>query len=301
MEKDYVELAVVGCGPAGLSAAINAKIRKKDVQIFGLELCSPKLHAAPQVDNYLGFPNISGSKLRENFLEHLHYMGLSVVTQKVDAIYKDGEGFIVQGGADFVRAGAVILATGVSSKNLFPGEEELLGRGVGYCATCDGQLYSDKKVAVISYIKEGEDEVSLLAKYCREVIFIPLYAGYFVDVDTPGNVTIITSDIPLRIEGRGKVEALIMENKKLKVDGVFILRASIPPEKLIPEITMESSAIKVTKKNQTNIPGIFAAGDCTGTPYQLAKSVGEGQVAALSAVKYIDTLKHKGHKASVAT
>ncbi len=290
-----IELAVVGCGPAGLSAAINGKIRKKEVLIFGLEICSPKLFSAPQIDNYLGLPKISGKEMQKKIIEHANELGLEIKKQKVDSIFKVADHFIIQAGQSEYKSESVVIATGVTSKNLFPGEEELLGKGVGYCATCDGQLYKDKKVAVISYIKEGEEEAEYLASFCKEVIFIPIYKDS-LNPAFKSNIKIVKEGIPVRIEGEGKVEKLILDSREISIDGLFILRDSVPPEKLVPEIKIENNAIVVNKNQETNIEGLYAAGDCSGTPYQLAKAVGEGQIAALSAVKYLDKRKHNKHQ-----
>ncbi len=295
LDTNAAELAIVGCGPAGLSAAVNAKIRNIDTIIFGMELCSPKLYAAPQVDNYLGFPKVTGKELRQKFLNHVKEMKIEINTKKVNTVFKLDDDFILQAGSEEYNAKSVIIATGVSNKNLLPGEEELLGKGVGYCATCDGQLYRNKKVAVLSYVKDGEGEAEYLAELCREVAYIPVYKDYTHSFAGFDNINTFENSLPLGITGKGKVESLKLKNQEITVDGIFILRASLPPERLVPGVEIENNAIKVNKFQETNISGLYAAGDCAGPPYQLAKASGEGQVAALTAVKYLENLKHKNH------
>lgn len=172
--KDHYELVIIGCGPAGMAAALNSKIRKRDFILLGSEFCSPKLAKAPQIDNWLGFPEISGEELRQRFLNHLKEKDIAIVPFKVTNIYP-GPPFTVMGKERSLEADALILATGVSASKLFPGEAELLGMGVGYCATCDGPLYKDKIAAIISYNQEGEDEANFMAGICSKVYYVPYY------------------------------------------------------------------------------------------------------------------------------
>lgn len=287
--KSHYELAIVGCGPAGMSAALNAKIRKRDFIFLGSELCSPKLAKAPQVDNFLGFPEINGEELRQRFINHLKQMGIEIVPWKVTNIYP-GPPFTIVGNNQSFEADTVVLATGVSAQKLVPGESELLGRGVGYCATCDGPLYKGKTVAIIAYDKEGEDEANFMADICSTVYYIPFYK----EVGHLDQRIVQKKDNVKSISGNQRVEKLILGNEELKVDGVFLFRESLPAEQLVPDLLMEKGSISVNHQLETNIPGLFAAGDCTGQPYQLIKAAGEGGVAALQAIKYLDA--HKENK-----
>jgi thioredoxin reductase (NADPH) len=284
--KSHYELAIVGCGAAGMSAAINAKIRKRDFVLLGTEFCSPKLSKAPQVDNFLGFPEIDGEELRKRFLNHLEHMDIEIVPWKVTNIYP-GPPFTLVGNNESLEADAVILSTGVSAQKLLPGESELLGRGVGYCATCDGPLYKGKSVAIIAYDKEGEAEANFMADICSEVYYIAFYK----DLGQLDSRIIQKKGKVKQIVGAQRVEKLVLENEELEVDGVFILRESLPAEQLVPDLQMNKGSIAVNHDLETNIPGLFAAGDCTGQPYQLIKAAGEGGTAALLAIKYLDELK----------
>lgn len=287
-----VDIAIIGCGPAGLSAAINAKIRGKSLALFGSGFCSPKLHRAPHVDNYLGLPNVSGEELRRKFLAHVTGMGIEILSDLVTMVIPQDDGFAIQVKDHIITAQAVILATGVSVTKLLPGEEEKLGRGVSYCATCDGGLYRDRKVAVLGYSDESVEEANYLATLCQQVYFFPL-ANRTTTRDLPLDEKIeIINNPPLQIAGEQMVSHLILQDgSKLAVDGVFIIRDAVLPSQLVPGIEIENNAIKVNRDMSTSIAGIFSAGDNTGLPYQLNKAVGEGQVAALNAVKYIDGKK----------
>lgn len=286
--KKHYELAIVGCGPAGMAAAINAKIRNRGFVLLGQEFCSPKLAKAAQVDNFLGFPEIKGEELRQRFLEHLKKMQIEIVPWKVTNIYP-GPPFTLSNNIEFVEADSVIMATGVSAQKLFKGESELLGRGVGYCATCDGPLYRNKRVAIIAYDQEAEAEANFMADICSAVFYIPYYKA----VGQLDERIVIKKAGVKEIIGSGQVEELVLEDERLSVNGVFILRESVPAEQLVPNLEMVKGTIKVNHDLETNIPGLFAAGDCTGQPYQLLKAAGEGATAALLAIKYLDGLKEK--------
>ncbi|AHF06576.1 NAD(P)/FAD-dependent oxidoreductase [Desulfitobacterium metallireducens] len=284
--KSHYELAIVGCGPAGMAAALNAKIRNRDFIFLGSELCSPKLSKSPQVDNFLGFPEIKGEELRQRFLDHLKQKEIIIVPWKVANIYP-GPPFTLIGKDQSFEADAVILATGVSVQKLVPGEAEFLGRGVGYCATCDGPLYKGKTVAIISYDKEGETEANFMADICSTVYYIPFYK----EVGELDERIIQKKDKVREIKGNQHAETLVLGQEDLKVDGVFLLRDNLPAEQLVPDLQMEKGSVSVNHHLETNIPGLFAAGDCTGQPYQLIKAAGEGGTASLQAIKYLDELK----------
>ena len=290
MSEQNFDIAIVGCGPAGLSAAINSKARNKEVLVLGGEFCSMKLHKSPEINNYLGIPKISGEELRRAFLEHAEKTGVQVKQSVVDKIYPLGDEFQLTSKTIDFMAKTVILATGLVETKFLPGEEELLGRGVSYCATCDGMFYKNKNVAIIAYDQEAVQEANFLADICEEVYFLPQYK----EVSGLMSKIKVLNQKPEGILGDNKVSHLLVENgAKIEVDGIFIMRHFTPVEQLVPGLETEGNLIKVDRKMSTNLPGLYAAGDCTGRPWQLAKSVGEGQVAALNAVNYLDSLQAK--------
>lgn len=285
--KEIHDVAIVGCGPAGLSAAINAKIRNKSVVIYGGDFCSPKMYASPQINNYLGFPETTGKELRRSFLEHVRQMGMTITQARVDGIFPEGDIFNIMLKNEFFPARSVIIAAGVTHAKYLPGEKEFLGAGVGYCATCDGPLYKGKDIAIVAYTREGAEEANFLAEICRTVNYLPLHKE---KVHLDERVRVVNGK-PKKISGGGQVTQLETTEGKLPVSAVFIIREVTPVQELGPGLAIESNVITVNRKMETNIPGIYAAGDCTGAPYQLAKATGEGQVAALSAVRYLDSLR----------
>lgn len=284
---DRYDIAVIGSGPAGLEAAINAKIRNKKVIVFGNEELSKKLMLAPRINNYLGFYELSGMELKNKFKEHIDKMGISINSEKVNNIYAMGEYFSIMTSKENYETKTVILALGMEHTKPIKGEDVLLGRGVGYCATCDAPLYKDKVVTIVGYNKEAESEANYVSEIASKVYYIPMYADKY----TINESIDVVEDSPVEISGQNKVEKLILKNREIITDGVFILKDSAPPQELVPGLEMENKHIKVNRSMETNIKGCYAAGDCTGKPYQYMKAVGEGQVAALNAVEYLNQIK----------
>ena len=283
------DIAIVGSGPAGLSAALNAKIRNKSFIIFGHKDLSNKLIKAPKINNYLGFYGSNGSELKDMFLEHINKMGIKITEERVNNIYDMGDYFALMVNDKMYEATSVILATGMEYNKPIKGEVELLGKGVGYCATCDAPLYRDKVVSIVGYNKEAEEEAKYVSELASKVYYVPMYKDNY---DIGENVEVI-EEKPVEIIGEGKVSSLKLQNTELQTDGVFVLKDSISPGQLVPGLEIVDGHINVDREMKTNISGCFAAGDCVGKPYQYIKSAGEGNIAALSAVKYIDSLKNK--------
>ena len=291
--KMRYDIAIVGSGPAGLSAAINAKIRNKNIIVFGNENLSNKLVKAPEINNYLGFPEISGEELKDKFKEHIDNMGIEISNHKITNIYAMGDYFALMSGQNMFEATTVILATGVQYGKPIKGEEEYLGRGVGYCATCDAPLYKDKKVAIIGYNKEAKEEANFLNEIASKTYFIPMYKNDSLmrESNELDNSIEVINDRPVQIKGENLVNKVSFKEKEIDVDGVFVIKDSASPKSLVPGIETEGPHIKVDINMQTSITGCFAAGDCAGKPYSYIKSAGQGQIAAINAVSYLDKLR----------
>ena len=278
------DVAVIGTGPGGISAAITLRIRNKNVLFLGDSHFSDKLSKAHEINNYPGLPAISGKELAEKFEKHLQSLNISITDEQVTAVYAMGQYFAIQTKSSrMYEADSVILATGVSAAKPYPGEEEYLGRGVSYCATCDAPLYRGKTVAVIGSCREDEKEADFLAEIAEKVYYIPLYDE---KPEVQHDVT-VCAHRPVSISGALKADKLVQDDGTLEVDGIFILRDSIQPQNLVPGLQMEEGHVVVDRKMRTNLEGCFACGDITGTPYQYIKAAGEGNVAALSAVSYL--------------
>jgi len=282
------DIAIIGSGPAGLEAAINGKIRNKNIIVFGNKDFSAKLIKAPLVNNYLGFYNVSGMELKTKFEEHIKHLAIDIVNERINSIYAMGEYFTLMVNEKMYEAKTIILATGVEYTKPINGEEEFLGRGVGYCATCDAPLYKGKTVAIVSYNKHFEEEANFVSELAQKLYYVPLYEGEY---KLREGIEVI-KDKPLKIEGEDRVTKLILSKQETQADGVFILKDSVPPSQLVPGLEIENGHIKVDREMKTNIEGCFAAGDCIGKPYQYIKAAGEGLVAALNAVAYLDSKQY---------
>lgn len=272
---------IVGGGPAGVSAAINLKLLNKSFLWFGS--ASKKVERAELIKNYVGFPAISGQELSEAFSRHIQSMGVEAVDEIVTGIYETDGYFTLLAQDKSYEAKTVILCTGVQTSKPLDGEEEFLGRGVSYCATCDGFLYKGKKIAVLCTDKRFEHEAEFLADIAEKAYVIPLYKGYEIK---SRNAEIILKK-PVSVTGDMRVRAVNFKDESLEIDGMFILRGSVSPSTLLRGLKICDGHIDIGRDCSTNIRGVFAAGDCTGRPYQYAKSVGEGNIAAHSVVEYL--------------
>lgn len=281
------EIAVIGSGPAGVSAVINAKILNKSYIWFGSRAVSEKVGRAELIKNYPGLPDITGGELGWTLKNHTDSMGIELIEKVVTGVYDTGGKFTLLAGEDSYDAKTVILCLGVSASKPVEGEEEFLGRGISYCATCDGFMYKGKDIAIVCTDKRFEHEVEFLCSIAKKAYVMPLYKDYKI---TAPNAEIIMKS-PVRFEGDMRLKEVRFKDGKISVDGAFLLKSAISPSTLVHGLEIEGGHIKVGRDCSTNMAGIFAAGDCTGRPYQYVKAAGEGNVAAHSAVEYLASKK----------
>ena len=279
---------IIGSSVAGISAAINLKIRKKDFLIIGNKDFSAKVQKAESIQNYVGMPDISGCELSGALEEHLTKMDIEITEGRVNSIMSMGDYFMLSAGSDIYEAKSIILATGVEFSKKIEGEDEFLGRGVSYCATCDGMFYRGKTIAVVGSSKEAEKELTYLAELAQAVKYFPLYKVEDGAI-TQENITVIT-DRPVKLTGEERVSAIVdRAGNEHAVDGVFFLKDALAPSTLLNGLEDDGMHIVVDRQMRTNIPGCFACGDCTGRPYQYMKAAGEGNIAAHSVVEYLNS------------
>ena len=282
------DIAIIGSGPAALSAAVNARQRNKSVCVFGRSLDSSLLFAAEKVDNYLGMPDMSGEEMLNQFYAHALKRGVEFKESRISQIMAMGDQFMINADNEFYQAKTLILAIGLNKSKGIAGETEYLGKGVSYCATCDGMLYRNKKVVVVGEHEEGEAEANFLADVCEKVTYVPLYQPV---LNLKENVAVCEGKPKAVIGAEGRVSALEVDGENIACDGIFFAKTSTPPESLVFGLQTDGKNIIVDRNMATNLPGVYAAGDCTGAPFQIAKAVGEGLVAALSAAAYVDANK----------
>ena len=286
---DRVDIAIIGTGPGGVSAALTAVNRNKTVLLLGSRNMSEKMTKAHEIRNYPGLPAVSGEEMAEAFRKHLDAMGVQITEERVGAVYAMGDYFALQIGETMQEAEAVILATGVVQAAALPGEKELLGRGVSTCATCDAVLYRGKTAAVIGYSPREEAEAAFLSEVCAKVMYFPMYKE---EPTLPPAVQVIREK-PVGIAQENGKRIVKTEAGAFEADGVFVLREAVAADQLVPGLETEGAHVKVNRKMETNLPGVFACGDLTGLPYQYVKAAGEGNVAAISAASWLDQKKHK--------
>ena len=218
-------------------------------------------------------------------IEHVASMDIPIVDEKIQTVYSMGDYFALElKSGQMVEAKSVVLATGLESNRAIKGEEEFLGRGVSYCATCDAALYTGKKVVVVGFNDEAIEEANFISEVAAETIFVNLLKK---EVELNKNIKII-SDRPLKVEGDKFAERLIFKDKLIEADGFFIIKDSKNPGQLVPGIELDGPHVVVNKDFETSIAGIFAAGDLIGRPYQVSKAVGEGHVAGLNVASFLN-------------
>lgn len=263
------DVLIIGGGAAGVSAALTCLSRGKTVGVVTNDEKTSALYKAERITNYPGFDAISGAELTSRLSEQLKNSGAEIIRGRALNVLPMGESFGVAVESDYYMASALIIAAGITREKLYPGEGEFLGRGVSYCATCDGMLYRGKTVALIGASEEAAHD----AQFLRSI-------GCTVHEYTqPGAYEIL---------GEEKADAVRFKGEERAVDGVFIIKDTVSVTRLVPGLEYKDGGIVTDRHMATAVPGVFAAGDCTGKPYQLAKAVGEGNIAALSACEYLD-------------
>ena len=290
-----VDCIIVGSGVAGISAALTLQANGKNFMIFGSSKLSEKIEKAESIRNYPGLSNTTGKAFLSALQVQLRDEKIEIKNEKVAGMYAlNGKFGVATNEGGYYESRTVILACGVENVKQIQGESEFLGRGVSYCATCDGFLYKGKTIAVVCTSKRLEHEIELLAGLAEKVYVVPLYQN--VELQAENIVQI--KKMPIKIEGEKRVERMIFaqpienENKVLEIDGVFMLRESIFPTTLLSGLAVsKDNHIEITRETKTNILGCFAAGDCTGRPYQYAKAIGEGNVAAHAVTEYLKSEK----------
>lgn len=286
-----VDCIIVGSGIAGISAALTLQANRKSFQIFGAASLSEKISKAEKIHNYPGLADMSGETFRSVLQSQLQAAGIEVTEERVSGVYalKDKFSVMTQSG-NLYESRTVIIACGVESVKPIDGETEFVGRGVSYCATCDGFLYKDKTIAVVCTTKRLEHEIEYLADFAKKVYLVAMYKDVEIRKD---NVEILRK-MPQKICGGLRVNALSFATApsetvpaELPVDGVFMLRECVSPATLVGGLKTVDNHVEITRDTETNLPGCFAAGDCTGRPYQYAKAAGEGNVAAHAVSRYL--------------
>ena len=302
-KKEY-DIVIIGGGPAGLTAGLYAGRYGLSAVIITQTL-GGLVAEASVIENYPGFESITGTELVEKFQKQTLKWGaqINIAEEVLDIKKREDDKFEVISDRDTYIAKTIILATGTKHKKLnVPGEKELEGKGVSYCATCDAPFFKNKTVAVIGGGNTAVMDTLYLSSICRKIYLIhrrdKLRAEKALTdrLKDLKNLEIVWNHVVSNIEGTDKVEKLILKNKKtddvkeLEVDGVFVDVGILPNNELAKKIDIklnEKGYIEVDCQMKTNIEGIYAAGDITGNVGQISVAVGHGTIAATSAFEYI--------------
>ena len=297
---DY-ELVIIGAGPAGYSAGIYAARAGIKTVVFDKSGGGGLAMLSPNVENYAGFESISGTELMEKMKAHASkYVDIHFY-EEVKKISKSNDKFIVETSKDKYKVGAILLCTGTEHRKLnVPGETELQGKGVSYCATCDGFFFKDKKVAVVGGGNSALIEAIFLKQIgCKEVSLIhrrdQLRAEQaYEDEARKKQVQILFNKIVEKINGEQKVESLDLKDTvsdkkiKLDIDGIFVSVGEIPQNEFAKQlgVKLDKQGYIITDKQQrTNVKGVYAAGDIAGGLRQIITACSEGAIAALSSTE----------------
>ena len=303
MTQEVFDVVIIGAGPAGIQAAIHAVRKKTDVLMLG-RLENSALHAA-HVENYACIDGIqTGKDLLEAGHRQVEKFGARIEPQDVLKISQVDDQFKLELEAgDEIAARTIIFAVGVSKKKLkVPGEKELTGMGVSYCVDCDANFYRGATVAVVGDRSAAVDGALTLLGYASKVFLISKKLDVSPELEKrleQSEVEVLTSNWIKSIDGENAVTGLKLEDdKELQVDGVFVELGSKGALELATQIGVQLDTdsfkyIDTNRKQETNIPGIYAAGDIVGPPYQMAKAVGEGCVAGMEAATYARKLKRQ--------
>lgn len=299
------DFIIVGGGCAGLGSAVYAKRFGMNVAIF-TKLLGGLITTTHLVENYPGFKSLSGFELASNLIEHAKSVGTEIIHKGIDSITQEGDIFIITSGEDSWKSKSVLIATGTEHRKLnVPGEKELANKGVSYCATCDGPFYKGKVCAIVGGGDSAVKESLLLSEICEKVYII--YRGEAVRpepinkmrMEAAKNIEVINNTNITEIIGTDKLEKVKFDTGgELALDGLFIEIGGLPQTELAKNLGVklnEKGEIIIDKESKTNIPGVFAAGDCCNTHWKQAiVGVAEGTFAAYSAFNYIQAKDAEG-------
>lgn len=284
------DVIIAGSGPAGLSAALYTSRANLKTLVIGKDRGA--LEKADKIENYFGMSEpISGCELVDNTKMQVQNLGAELAEDEIFHISWDGT-FLVEGREKSYRAYAVLLATGTARRTLnLPGIQAFEGRGVSYCAICDAFFYRGRKVAVLGNEEYAIHELSQLLPVVESAVL--LTNGLELKASVPEGVQVIETPL-VSVDGTEQVEKVTFsDGSSLAVDGIFVALGSAGAAELARKIgaVTDGRSIQVNEEMETNIPGLYAAGDCTGGLLQISTAVGEGAKAAMSMIKFVRTQK----------
>lgn len=308
MDKNGYDLIIIGAGPAGFAAAIYGARAGLKTLVLERGLPGGLVATTDFIENYPGFPEgIKGIELAEKMKAQTQRFGVEIIGSEVKSVGRVDQKIIVQTAGNKYEVPAVIIATGTTPKRLHvPGEDKLRGRGVSYCATCDGPLFKERNIAVIGCGNSGLQEGKFLLNFVKSIIFIEFLPYVTADkilkkkFENESRARFLLNHEVLGINGKDRVDSVTVKNREnnkkstIEIDGVFIYVGLSPFSQFLQGVVdLDDAGFVITnEKLETSVPGIFAAGDIRSKEIrQIVTACGEGAEAALNAYKYIDALR----------
>jgi len=308
-EIRFKELIIIGGGPAGLTAAIYATRSKLDMLLIEDKIMGGQVRTSYLIENYPGFKEVSGTELADKMQEQAEALGANIDEfDMIERVDFSGDIKIIETGNYIYKTNAVIIATGATPRKLpMPNEEKFSGKGVHYCAVCDGAMYEDKIIAVVGGGNSALEEALFLTKFAKKVLLIRRY-DYFRgekstldEVMNHPKIEVLFNEDLINVEGGQFLEKGIIKNtltgeiKEIEMDAVFGYIGTEPKTEYFKEyIELSHGYIKADELMRTNIAGVYAAGDVREKEYrQITTAVADGTIAALEAEKYIVESKRK--------
>ena len=307
MSETVYDVIILGGGPAGLTAGIYTARPGLSTSLIEGKNRGGRARGPHRVENFPGFPEgLTGTELMERFIDQTKKFGVEFKQETVVGLSDMGDTKFVQTRGGFYQSKAVVITTGIKRKSMnIPGELEFKGRGVGYCAICDGPFYRDQPVAVVGSGKDAVEDALRLADTVSKVYAIPGSSGFKEGIEELDKledhvkIDIIYGIDVESIEGEQVVTHVNMKEgpvKRLNVNGVFIILDHVGTSDILRDSGIETDdggCIMVDRNQRTNIDGIFAAGDCVCSGMQIVTAAGDGGKAGLAALRYVRALKSK--------
>ncbi len=296
---------IIGGGPAGMTAALYLRRAGKSVCVLEKESFGGQIAKSPRLENYPTIPSIGGMAWSDSLFSQITEMGADFDMADVNGIEKKGDVFVISTPFGTQEAKSVILATGCHPKQLgLPRENELTGKGISYCAVCDGSFFKEKEVLVIGDANTALQYVISLAQICSKVTLVTLFDRYFADkvlvdrLDAIPNLTVYHNMASVEFKGEDELKSVLFENTKTKervdipCDGCFIAIGQLPSNEPFANLVDLENGFIVTDENMaTKTPGLFAAGDCRKKKIrQVVTATNDGAIAALMAEQYLNSL-----------
>ena len=307
------DIAIVGAGPAGMSAAIYARRAGLSAIVFEGEVCGGQMVLTPEIENYPGLPGTSGAALAAAMRAQMLSLGAALVEHRVTAATKTDGGFCLAAGAQTYAARTVVLATGAVRRRLgVPGEERLAHRGVSYCAVCDGAFFRGREVAVVGGGNTALEDALYLAGICPHVWLIHRRADFRAQAHlvermrAEPKIEFLPSSTVTEIRGGDRVESLLVGTphgeREIPVSAVFVAVGSAADNAAFASLVALDDAgyIRAGADTRTDCPGVFAAGDTRTTPLrQIVTAAADGATAATAAERYLREVAAKNAAATV--